>query len=147
MVAPPVAVGLGEAVGEELEDRLDRVALHVLHPPRIRSGEERHDDRHVEVGRHLPHGGVLHPIGGVEHRRTGLERATGDLRPPRVDAHLHAERREGRDTIGASRSHSCLPVDHRGDVGRALPAHVDGVGAVGQQLPGPGDRRGGTRGD
>ncbi len=146
MVAPPVAVGVGEAVGEELDDRLDRVALHVLHPPRIRSGQERHDDRHVEVGRHLPHGGVLHPIGGVEHRRTGLERATGDLGPPRVDAHRHAERRE-RGNDRRQPVPLLLPVHHRGDVGRALPAHVDGVGAVGQELPGPGDRRGGTRGD
>ena len=62
--------------------------------------------------------------------------APGDLRPPRVDAHLHAERREGRNDRRQPVP-LLLPVHHRGDIGRALPAQVDGVGAVGQQLPGP----------
>ena len=77
----------------------------------------------------------------------GFERPPHDLRTPAVDADVDAERGERRHDGGeALPLHR--PIDDRGDIGGALTAEVERVGAVGQQLPGPrhgGVGRGGDR--
>ena len=53
-VAQAVPVGVGEAGVEELDDHLDRISLHMHHLAWVRTGQERHDDGHVEVGGDAP---------------------------------------------------------------------------------------------
>ena len=140
--AQPVAVGVGEAGLEELDDHLDRVTSHVLHLARVRAGQERHDDRARRTRRRpatssslcMPSAALITVAPASRARRTTSGRQLSMLTS-------HARARPA-----PARSPPAAPTPSRqsttvGDVGRALPAEVDAVGAVGEQPPRPRDRR------
>jgi len=128
MIAQPEPVGLGQSCFEELDDRLDRVALDQRHRSWIGPRQERDDHRHAELGGNFPHLFGLHPFGGVQHGGPGGDRPSCYLDSPGVDAQRHTElgqcRHERLESLPFDR-----PADHLGDIGRALPTEIDPVSA------------------
>ena len=130
------AVGIRQPCLEELEHHSDRVVPHAVHLPWIGTGQERHHDGHGELGGDLPHLLVLHAVGGVEDGCTRVQRTACHLGTPRVDTHIDTQRGRCGDDRGEAIPLD-LPVDDTGNVGGTLPADVDGVGPVVEQLPHP----------
>ena len=108
-----------------------------VHLPRVRAPDRNgSDDRHVVVGRDLPHLVGLHPVGRVDHGRAGVERPAG--RPE--DATSRCEMSTPVAVAESAAGCRCRPVPTTysaqsttgGVVGRSLAPEIDRVRPVGQ---------------